>query len=68
MRKKNTLKKQRTSWTRDDVKVLRRYFRATSNAAVALELQRTPKAVERKASRLSLYKFKKYLRTLGRRV
>lgn len=55
-----------SGWTREDVRVLKQIFRNNSNVTVASRLGRTPKAVERKASKLGLTKTKKYLRTLGR--
>ena len=54
------------SWTREEVRTLKSIFRNTTNAEVAATLQRSPKAVERKASKLGLTKTKKYLRSLGR--
>lgn len=65
MAKKN---RQGESWTREEVRTLKSIFRNQSNAAVAQVLDRTPKAVERKAAKLSLTKTKKYLRKLGRSV
>lgn len=58
--------KQGTPWTREEVRTLRNLFRNNSNVKVATALNRTPKAVERKASKLGLTKTKKYLRNLGR--
>ena len=54
-------------WTREEVRALRKLFRTNSNQAVANVLERTPKAVERKAAKLGLFKTKKYLRALNRR-
>ena len=53
-------------WTIGEVRALRKIFGNTSNRRVATALDRTPKAVERKASKLGLAKTKKYLRTLGK--
>ncbi len=53
-------------WTTGEVRTLRKIFGNTSNRAVAVALDRTPKAVERKASKLGLTKTKKYLRSMGR--
>lgn len=58
--------RQKTSWTREEVRALRKLFRTNSNQAVANVLERTPKAVERKAAKLGLFKTKKYLKALGR--
>jgi len=54
-------------WTREEVRALRKLFRTNSNQAVANVLERTPKAVERKAAKLGLFKTKKYLQSLNRR-
>jgi hypothetical protein len=58
--------KQRKTWTREEIRALRKLFRDKSNQAVASVLERTPKAIERKAAKLGLAKTKKYLRSLGR--
>jgi len=55
-------------WTREEIRTLRSIFRNQSNMAVAAVLDRTPKAVERKAAKLNLTKTKKYLRSIGRTV
>lgn len=62
---RNTFRKQGEPWTREDIRTLKSLFRNNSNIAVATALSRTPKAVERKASKLGLTKTKKYLRSLG---
>lgn len=54
------------SWSREEIRTLRTLFRNRSTADVAVVLDRTTKAVERKASKLGLNKTKKYLKTLGR--
>lgn len=64
--KKNTLRRQGTEWNSDEVKTLKQLFRNNSNGEVAVVLERTPKSVERKASKLGLKKTKKYLKSLGR--
>lgn len=56
------------NWTNEDVRMLRRIFGNNSNTVVAARLGRSPKAVERKASKVGLTKTKKYLRSLGRSV
>ena len=58
--------KQGEVWTTGEVRTLKKIFGNTSNQSVAVALDRTPKAVERKASKLGLTKTKKYLRSLGR--
>jgi len=57
-----------SEWTSEDVRVLRKFFGNNSNVFVATRLGRTPKAVERKASKIGLNKTKRYLRSLGRSV
>lgn len=64
----DTVKRQGTPWTREEVRTLRNLFRNSSNVTVAQVLDRTPKAVERKAAKLNLTKTKKYLRSIGRSV
>ena len=64
--KKNTLRRQGTEWSNDEVKTLRQLFRNNSNGEVAVVLERTSKSVERKAAKLGLRKTKKYMKTLGR--
>ena len=63
-----TTRRQGEFWTREDVRTLKKLFRSTSNAQVAVVLERTAKSVERKAAKLGLTKTKKYLRALGRKV
>lgn len=66
---KTTLSRQGEAWTREEVRTLRTLFRNSPTATVAQALDRTPKAVERKAAKLNLTKTKKYLRKqLGRNV
>jgi FixJ family two-component response regulator len=55
-------------WTQNEVRVLKTVFRGFSNSSVSMVLERSPKAVERKAAKLGLKKTKKYLRKLGRSV
>lgn len=55
-----------TVWSVGEVRTLRKLFGNNSNTEVAVALDRTPKAVERKASKLGLTKTKRYLRSLGR--
>jgi len=58
--------RQGEPWTREEVRTLRSIFRGRSNVEVAELLDRSTKAVERKAAKLGLTKTKKYLRSLGR--
>jgi hypothetical protein len=54
-------------WSKEEIRTLKKIFKANSNQAVANVLERTPKAIERKAAKLGLVKTKKYMRTLGRK-
>jgi hypothetical protein len=54
------------SWTRDDVKQLKRLFPDRPTAEVAAELGRPTEAVKKKASRMGLKKSRRYMRSLGR--
>lgn len=60
--------RQGTAWTKEDVRALKKLFGNNSNTTVATQLERTPKSIERKASKLGLNKTKKYLRSIGRSV
>ena len=60
--------RQGETWTREEVRTLKSLFRGQPNVDVAQVLQRTPKSIERKASKLGLTKTKKYLRSIGRTV
>lgn len=66
MVRKIKFSRQGVLWSREEVRTLRSIFRNSATTEVALVLDRTPKAVERKASKLGLNKTKKYLRSLGR--
>jgi len=61
-----TNRRQGEVWTREEIRTLRSIFRNRATTEVAQVLDRTPKAIERKASKLGLSKTKKYLRSLGR--
>lgn len=54
------------SWTRDDLKQLKRLFPDRPTAEVAAELGRPTEAVKKKASRMGLKKSRRYMRSLGR--
>lgn len=60
--------RQSKEWNREEVRALKKLFGSKANAEVAKLLERTPKAIERKASKLKLFKTKKYLRALGRKI
>lgn len=55
-----------TFWTKQEVRVLRRFFGSHSNASLGNMLKRSAKAIERKAAKLGLKKSKKYMKSLGR--
>ena len=54
------------SWTRDDVKQLKKLFPNRPTAEVAAELGRPTEAVKKKASRMGLRKSRRYMKSLGR--
>jgi hypothetical protein len=54
------------SWTRDDVKQLKKLFSDRPTAEVAASLGRPTEAVKKKASRMGLKKSRRYMRSLGR--
>jgi len=54
------------SWTRDDIRRLRKLFSTRRTADVAAELGRPTEAVKKKASRMGLRKSGRYMRSLGR--
>lgn len=54
------------SWTKDDVKELKKLFPNRPTAEVAAELGRPTEAVKKKASRMGLRKSRKYMKSLGR--
>ena len=54
------------SWSKDDLKELRRLFPNRPTAEVAAELGRPTEAVKKKASRMGLRKSPRYMKTLGR--
>jgi hypothetical protein len=64
----NLIRRQGNEWTKEEIRTLKSLFRNNSNAEVAAVLERSPKAVERKAAKVGLKKTKKYLRSLGRSV
>jgi|GEM_PF-3053562 len=60
-------RRQRMEWTLEELRTLKNLFRNNSNSKVAVLLDRTPKAVERKAAKIGLKKTKKYLKNLYRK-
>ncbi|MEN6335484.1 MAG: hypothetical protein ABFE01_14635 [Phycisphaerales bacterium] len=54
------------SWTKDDVKELKKLFPNRPTAEVAAELGRPTEAVKKKASRMGLRKSRRYMKGLGR--
>ena len=67
-RKKTKTRKKliKGTWTKDDLKLLKKLFRNNSTADVAAELCRPLDAVKKKASRMELCKAKSYMKKLGR--
>jgi len=64
MARKKTLK--RGKWTKEEIKLLKKRFPGRSTQEVADELGRSLDCTKKKASRMGLYKTKKYLKSLGR--
>ena len=56
----------RGSWSKDEVKLLKKLFPGRSTQKVADELGRSLKSVQMKTSKMGLKKTKKYLKSLGR--
>jgi hypothetical protein len=54
------------SWTKDDVKQLKKLFPDRPTAEVAVKLGRPTEAVKKKASRMGLKKSRRYMKSLGR--
>ncbi len=54
------------SWTRQDVRELKKLFPNRPTAEVARKLGRPTEAVKKKASRMGLRKSRKYMKSLGR--
>ena len=54
------------SWSKDDLKDLKRLFPNRPTAEVAAELGRPTEAVKKKASRMGLRKSPRYMKSLGR--
>ena len=61
------VKYQGKNWSKEEIRTLKKMFGGNSTQMVANILERTAKAIERKAAKLGLVKTKKYLRTLGRK-
>lgn len=55
------------TWLKHEVKQLKKVFPHISTKEVAEKLSRAVKSVQAKASKLSLKKTKKYLKSLGRK-
>lgn len=54
------------SWSKNDVRELRKLFPNRPTADIAGKLHRPTEAVKKKASRMGLRKSKKYMKSLGR--
>ena len=59
---------QSKRWEKNETKMLKKMYGSQPNSKIASLLKRTPKAIERKAAKMKLFKTKKYLRALGRKV
>ena len=59
-------KLRKGTWSRTDVKELRKLFPNRPTADVAAKLGRPTEAVKKKASRMGLTKTRKYMKSLGR--
>jgi len=59
-------KLKRGTWTKEDIKKLRKIFGNNPTVEVAAELGRPVEAVKKFASRLGLRKTRKYMAKLGR--
>lgn len=55
----------RGSWTKEDIKTLKKLFPNMPTAEVATVLGRPTEAVKKKASRLGLTKTRKYMKSRG---
>ncbi len=56
----------RGTWSKNDLKDLKRLFPDRPTAEVAAELGRPTEAVKKKASRMGLKKSRRYMKSLGR--
>ena len=54
------------TWTKDQVKLLKKEFPNNRTAEVAEHLNRSVDTVKKKASRMGIRKSKRYMKTLGR--
>jgi len=67
--KKKTAKKKKATkgtWTKDDLKLLKKLFSNNLTSEVAKALGRPYDAVKKKAARMGLRKSKSYMKKLGR--
>ena len=68
-KKKKTAKRRKLikgTWTKADLRLLKKLFGNNPTARVAAELGRPLDAVKKKASRMGLCKTKTYMKKLGR--
>jgi hypothetical protein len=56
----------RGTWSKDDLRDLKKLFPDRPTAEVAAELGRPTEAVKKKASRMGLKKSRRYMKSLGR--
>jgi len=65
-KKKATKKLKKGTWTKADLKLLKKLFGNNLTSAVAKALGRPYDAVKKKAARMGLSKSKSYMKKLGR--
>ena len=63
---KKVAKLKKGTWTKGELRILKKEFPSSSCAAVAKKLGRPLFAVKKKAYRLGVYKTKRYLKSIGR--
>ena len=62
------MQNKKGTWTKEDIKTLKKEFPSHTTEWVASLLMRPLEAVKKKASRMGLRKSAKYMRTIGRTV
>ena len=65
-RKKKVSRLKKGTWTKEELRILKKEFPNSSCATVAKKLSRPLFAVKKKAYRLGVYKTKRYLKSIGR--
>ena len=64
--RKKVAKLKKGTWTKGELRILKKEFPSSSCASVAKKLGRPLFAVKKKAYRLGVYKTKRYLKSIGR--